>query len=143
MSGRVASFRAPTVMVGLAFSVSCSSANRTAHECDLAVLSGSWSVEMASVDSTVTVTGSLDFASKGGRVQLVSETSEGTREPGDFPITSLRVAGDSLSFSFAPAGFALRGRCVSPDSIAGRFALPNSPHDSIHGTWWARRMTRR
>ena len=99
-------------------------------------------MQLTSRGITYGVAGSVDLAAEGGQTHLVAETAEGTREPLDYPIHAFHVRGDSVFFSFAPIGFSLQGRCLTPDSVAGRFSVPNPPFDSIVGDWAARRVKR-
>lgn len=55
-------------------------------------------------------------------------------EPLDYPVDSLSMHGDSLTFVFAPAEIWIRGRCVNQDSITAQL---NSAHgDSASGSLW-------
>ncbi len=126
---------ATVVTLLVAFVASCSSQIRPAS-C-LKALMGNWSIRATSADSGVIITGSIKFDSTGGEMNVVSETGEGLREPLNYPVGLLKTVGDSIAFTFAPAGFVFRGHCVQPDGLRGQFVVPNPPFDSIRGTWWA------
>ena len=54
--------------------------------------------------------------------------AEGAGEPLDFPIDSLRIAADSIVFSFAPAIIEVRAACVTADSLGAtvRWSTPGT-----------------
>jgi hypothetical protein len=59
-----------------------------------------------------------------GTVDFEDTTSEGAVDGGRYPVHNFRVGGDSIAFTFAPAGVQVFGRCVGPDSVAGHFVYP-------------------
>ena len=128
-----------TAWLGLA----CATRREGSTGCSVDGLQGTWDLQMTSRGIVYSVTGSIALSAGAGQTHLIGETSEGTTEPIDYPIQGLRVSGDSVFFSFAPIGFSLQGRCVTPARLEGRFSVPNPPFDSIVGDWVARRAERR
>lgn len=101
--------------------------------------SGSWGLAMKPDKFGYRISGSILF-DPAGRVELTATSNDGAREPINSPVDSLMVTADSVRFTFAPIGFSLQGRCVTTDSIVGRFSEPQPPHDNIEGDW---QMTRK
>jgi hypothetical protein len=115
-----------------------SCAATSASSCPSFSGSGSWVVEMQADDSDYNVSGSIIF-DPDGRTELTATTGDGAREPLRYPLETVTVESDSVHITFAPIGYSLRGRCVAPDSIAGRFSVPQPPFEDVEGTW---KMTR-
>ena len=79
----------------------------------------------------------------GGQLRLTGTTTtgEGTREPLDYPVDSLRFFNDSLSFVFAPLGIGVTGRCLENGTIVGRFEHPQTaPFGPIIGEGTIQRL---
>ena len=100
---------------------------------------GSWNVQMRDTTTPFTVSGTIQLTTTGGSTQLTSTSREGTGEPLNFPIESLVRSPDSIRFRFAPLGFHLAGRCISADSIAGTFNVPQPPFQDMKGMLVMRR----
>jgi hypothetical protein len=79
------------------------------------------------------VLGSIEFDSGGGRARLVATSGDGMSEPLNFPLESVRVLADTLSFRFAPIGFTVRATCIDSVTAVGTFARPQPPFDSLRG----------
>jgi len=97
--------------------------------------SGDWLLEMRSSQTAYQVAGRLRFGGEAARAEVVATTSEGTREPIDAPVTRMETRGDSVFLAFAPVGFDLRGRCLSPSRLEGTFSVPQPPFEPIRGAW--------
>jgi len=96
---------------------------------------------MRSSQGNYSIEGVLRFDGTAGEVELVATTPEGTRERIDVPIARSEIRGDSLFLAFAPIGFELRGRCLSPVRFEGSFSVPQPPFEPIRGVWDLRRST--
>lgn len=108
---------------------------RPAVRCPPLQGSGEWVLDMSARGADFRVAGRLRFADQGGTTDLVATSAEGAREPLQYPVENLVVSGDSVSFSFAPIGYRLRGRCTGQDSIHGTFSVPQPPFDDLTGRW--------
>lgn len=90
---------------------------------------------MSANDGNFTVDGRVRFTGENGVTEFTATTAEGTRELLEFPIQSVISTSDSVFFSFAPIGYRLRGRCVSPANFEGTFTVPQPPFEDISGRW--------
>ena len=100
---------------------------------------GTFELQMWSKDSSYRVNGAVRLTSGIGTVSLVAVPGEGTREPIQTPVDSLKLEGDSVSFGFAPIQFRLRGKCEGKDLAEGQFSVPQPPYEPITGRWILRR----
>lgn len=102
------------------------------EECRHLSAAGTWQLELEADSEGHYVVGIVSLGST-DRVELTRVSADGAREPLDFPVDGLRISGDSVSFRFAPIGYSLKGTCVAPDSVVGRFSVPQPPFEDIEG----------
>lgn len=120
---------APALLVALA---ACRP--ERASGCPSDLREGAWRLHAADprggvLDATV----SLDEARP--RVKGTVRWAEGAGEALDFPLDSVRVAGDSVSFAFAPVVVRVWARCIAADSLdaAVRYGARVAGTDTLRG----------
>ena len=61
------------------------------------------------------------------RVIATATSPEGTREPLDYALDSLKVHADSIRFRFAPASLLVEGKCIDSTYIQSRYVVDLRP----------------
>lgn len=117
------------------FVVACASSQPDVQDCSPMRASGEWTLTMMADETDYQLAGVVRFWSDTAVAELIATTSEGTGELVEAPIENLHVVRDSIFFSFAPIGFHLQGRCLSPDHLEGTFSVPQPPFGDIVGRW--------
>jgi len=92
-----------------------------------------WRLQALSEEAGLKLSGTVHGPPSGLRFVGTAFSREGTGEPLDYPIDSLRIAGDSISFRFAPLGIEIRGRCSTSSTVAITFSEPQPPFKPITG----------
>lgn len=126
---------AASVLMGACYFAACTSAQVEAHSCPSIQGSGDWALSMMAEEADYRVNGTVHFGKDNEVVELLAVTSEGTGELIESQIQEVRIIRDSISFTFAPIGFVLKGRCLSPDHLEGAFSVPQPPFSDIRGRW--------
>ena len=110
----------------------CACRSPRPSSCEPFRVAGNWTVRLASPDGN-RIEGVITSAESREQLKGTLTTREGTGEPLDFPIDSLRASSDSIHFRFAPAAIRVDGRCVTQDSIAASFEMLQPPFGPIVG----------
>lgn len=119
-------------VLALAF-VSCAE-RASSHGCLTSAGASSWRTMMRDSVSGFEVLGTIEVSASGGSTRLIATSPDGMREPLSYSLEDVHIAGDTLSFRFAPIGFQVRVHCTGRTTAQGTFARPQPPFDSIRGT---------
>lgn len=113
----------------------CSAAKTGSVGCPRLDGSGEWALQMVATSADYHVDGHLRFAAERAYTELTATTADGARERIEYPVQTLATGADSISFTFAPIGYRLDGRCVSQHRLQGVFRVPQPPFNDMVGTW--------